>query len=49
VQLVRTVLRWPVQVAGVQFPVWLSAIAFLITGALAVWAFRSAARHGQPV
>ena len=41
-QLTRTLLRWPVQVDGVTIPVWLSTLAFVITGALAVWAFRSA-------
>ncbi|MEP6550512.1 MAG: hypothetical protein ABJB95_04980 [Gemmatimonadales bacterium] len=43
-QLTRTLLGWPVQVDGVNVPVWLSGIAFLITGSLAVWAFRSAGR-----
>lgn len=44
-QLTRTLLAWPVQVAGFAVPVWASGIAFLITGSLAVWAFRS---KGQP-
>jgi len=44
-QLTRTLLGWPVQVAGVSVPVWPSGLAFLITGSLAVWAFRSAGRH----
>ncbi len=43
-QLVRTLLGWPVQVDGFNVPVWLSGIAFLITGSLAIWAFRSAGR-----
>lgn len=42
VQLLRTVLGWPVQVDLFTVPVWLSGVAFLITGAMAVWAFRSA-------
>lgn len=41
-QATRTLLGWPVQVAGANVPVWASAVAFLVTGALAVWAFRSA-------
>jgi hypothetical protein len=41
VQLTRTLLGWPVQVDGVAVPIWVSGIAFLITGSLAVWAFRS--------
>lgn len=43
-QLTRTILGWPVHVAAVTVPVWVSAIAFLVTGSFAVWAFR--ARHG---
>ncbi len=44
VQLTRTLLGWPVQVAGVAVPVWASVIAFLITGSFATWAFRVSAR-----
>ena len=40
-QLTRTLLAWPVQVAGFSVPVWISGVAFLITGGLALWAFRS--------
>jgi len=43
VQLVRLILRWPVQVAAVSVPLWASALAVVITGTLATWAFRSAA------
>jgi hypothetical protein len=43
-QLTRAVLGWPVQVASVTVPVWASAVAFLVTGSLAIWAFR--ARRG---
>jgi hypothetical protein len=41
-QATRTLLGWPMQVAGVNIPVIASAVAFLVTGTLAVWAFRSA-------
>ncbi len=41
-QLARTLLGWPVQVDGFTVPVWISGVAFLIAGGLAVWAFRSA-------
>ena len=41
VQLTRLVLRWPVQVAGVSIPLWVSGIAFLLLGSLAIWAFRT--------
>ena len=49
VQLTRTLLGWPVQVDGVNVPVWPSGVAFLIMGSLAVWAFRSAGRHSRVV
>ena len=44
-QLTRTLLGWPVQIAGVSVPLWPSGLAFLITGSLAVWAFRSAGHN----
>ena len=44
VQLARTVLAVPVLVDGFAVPVWLSGVACLITGSLAVWAFRSAGK-----
>ncbi len=48
VQLTRTVLGWPVQVDLFTVPVWLSGVAFLITGGMAIWAFRSA-KNPTPV
>ena len=48
VQLLRTVLGWPVQVDLFTVPVWLSGVAFLITGSMAIWAFRLA-RNPAPV
>ena len=44
-QLTRTVLGWPVQVDLFAVPVWFSGVAFLVTGGLAIWAFRSAGRR----
>ena len=41
VQLLRTVLGWPVQIDLFTVPVWFSAIGFLVMGGMAVWAFRS--------
>ncbi|MDQ6636037.1 MAG: hypothetical protein M3Z10_14895 [Gemmatimonadota bacterium] len=41
VQLVRLLFRWPVQVASVSVPLWVSALAVVIAGALALWAFRA--------
>jgi len=40
-QLTRSLLGWPAQVGSVSIPIWLSIIAFLITGSLAIWAFRA--------
>lgn len=42
VQLTRAVLGWPVHVAGVTIPVWVSGCAFVVASALAAWAFRTA-------
>lgn len=41
-QLIRFVRGWPVVVAGVDIPVWISSIAFLVAGSLALWGLRSA-------
>jgi hypothetical protein len=46
VQLIRTLLGWPVQIDLFTVPVWFSAIAFLVTGGMAIWAFRSAGKPG---
>jgi hypothetical protein len=48
-QLARTVLGWPAQVDGFTVPVWLSGVAFLITGTMAIWAFRSGSRRPAAV
>lgn len=40
VQLLRILMRWPVQVAGISVPVWASVLAAVIVGSLAIWAFR---------
>lgn len=41
-QFVRAFRALPAQIGAMEIPVWFSWIAFLVTGALAVWAFRSA-------
>jgi hypothetical protein len=41
VQLVRVIMRWPVVVNGVNVPIWASAIAVVVAGSFAVWAFRT--------
>lgn len=45
-QLIRAVMRWPVQIADVVVPVWASACAFVLMAALATWAFSTAKRVG---
>jgi hypothetical protein len=37
----RLIQRWPVEVAGWAVPLWISVVALLLTGALAIWAFRA--------
>lgn len=41
-QLMRVVRGWPAQVGDVAIPVWVSACAFVVAGALAFWGFRTA-------
>ena len=43
-QLTRTVLRLPAQVGTTSIPIWWSAVAFLVTASLAIWAFRTSGR-----
>lgn len=42
-QLTRSLLGLPIQVGAVAIPIWPSVIAFLVTGALSIWAFRASA------
>ena len=42
VQLARLLFAWPMQVASVSVPLWPSALAVVITGTFAIWAFRTA-------
>ena len=46
IQLTRTILQWPIQVAQVTVPVWASGVAFLVTATFAFWAMRSAKAAG---
>ena len=48
-QLTRTLLGWTVQVAGFTVPVWFSGVAFVLVGAMALWAFRSGGRAPSAV
>jgi hypothetical protein len=41
IQLTRLLMRWPVQVASVNVPLWASAVAVIVTATLATWAFRT--------
>ena len=43
VQLLRVLRRWPVRVAGIDVPLWVSGIAAVVAGSLALWAFRARA------
>jgi hypothetical protein len=43
-QLLRFILRWEVTLNGAVVPVWLSGIAFVVAGALAVMVWRET--HG---
>jgi hypothetical protein len=40
VQLTRALMGWPVQVATVTVPVWVSGLACVIAGGFALWAWR---------
>lgn len=44
VQLIRFLFQWPVVIDGVSIPTWLSLVAAIIVGALAIWAFRVRSR-----
>ena len=41
IQLVRAFNEWPVQIGPFAVPVAFSWVAFVVAGALCVWAFRS--------
>jgi len=43
-QLVRAISEWPVQIGSFAVPVSFSWVAFVVAGALCVWAFRSKPR-----
>ena len=49
VQLTRIAMGWPVQIDLFTVPIWLSVIAFIVTGALSIWAFRSGGRPSAAV
>jgi hypothetical protein len=39
-QVVRAIKEWPVQIGPLAVPVYFSWVAFLVAGALAIWAFK---------
>ena len=45
-QLTRLVLGWEVSINGVAIPVWVSGIAFIVSGGLAVMLWRES-RNGR--
>ena len=44
VQLIRFILGWEIIVNGLMIPVWLSAVAFVVAGGLAIMLWREARR-----
>ena len=48
VQLIRLILRWPIVVAGLSIPLWVSGIAVLIVGFMAAWGMRTLAMTRAP-
>jgi hypothetical protein len=38
---VRALFQWPVQIAGLDIPTWISWVAIVVSGSLCAWAFRS--------
>ena len=38
---VRALYGWPVQIGGLDIPVWVSWVSTVIAGGLCAWAFRS--------
>jgi len=49
VQLTRIAMGWPVQIDLFTVPLWFSVVAFIVTGALSIWAFRSGGRPSAAV
>jgi hypothetical protein len=47
VHLLRLIRGWPVTVAGIAIPPWPSAVAVLVAGGMALWAFRVNARDSS--
>jgi hypothetical protein len=39
--VLRVAEKWPIEVGGWFVPMWVSMVGFLLTGALAIWAFRA--------
>ena len=45
VHLLRAVQGWPVQLGTMMVPVWISALAFVLSAGLAMWGFMLVRRH----
>ena len=39
--VVRALYEWPVRIASLDIPVWVSWVAVVVAGGLCAWAFRS--------
>jgi hypothetical protein len=46
--LLRLVRRWPLLIAGHPLPALASLIVLVITGAMAIWAWRLLTGHAEP-
>jgi hypothetical protein len=42
--VLRLIMGWPIQLAGLVIPVWMSWPGILLAGTLCVWAFRLVGR-----
>lgn len=47
-QLARFLLGWPVAVGGYSVPVWVSGIAAVVAGSMAIWGTRLILRGRPP-
>ena len=43
----RLIMGWPIELAGLAIPVWMSWLGILVAGALCAWAFRLVGRADE--
>ncbi|QQG39176.1 MAG: hypothetical protein HYS32_01835 [Candidatus Woesearchaeota archaeon] len=39
--LIRAILGWEANIGSLQIPIWLSWLAFLVAGGIAIWFYKS--------